>query len=214
MTSEDDDKLVIRLTALLDLRDPPSPEHALEVLGNLPRPLTLSERTELKDVLDRTGRVLDRYKWRTKRKKAKLEEKIRELDETLSAFKMLQKQNVADLMVSSLIIPEGQDSAGVLMRSTSLVWNAIVRMLGSDWELAYQISSEKWEELVAGAYTLAGYDTVLTPRSGDHGRDVIAVRRGVGCVKIIGSVKAYRPGHLVEYDDVRALLGVLSGERD
>ncbi|WP_370137360.1 hypothetical protein [Bradyrhizobium sp. USDA 313] len=32
----------------------------------------------------------------------------------------------------------------------------------------------------------------LTPRSGDHGRDVIAVRSGVGCIKIIGSVKAYK----------------------
>ena len=55
---------------------------------------------------------------------------------------------------------------------------------------------------------------ILTPRSGDHGRDVIATKRGVGCVKILGSVKAYQPGRLVTHDDVRALLGVLSGEMD
>jgi restriction system protein len=36
----------------------------------------------------------------------------------------------------------------------------------------------------------------------------------VGCVKILGSVKAYQPGRLVTHDDVRALLGVLSGEMD
>jgi len=41
----------------------------------------------------------------------------------------------------------------------------------------------------------------------DHGRDVIAIRRGIGCIKIIGSVKAYKPGKLVRYDDVRALAG-------
>ena len=31
---------------------------------------------------------------------------------------------------------------------------------------------------------------------------------------MIGSVKAYKPGHLVKHDDVRALLGVLNGEQD
>ncbi|TMI99689.1 MAG: restriction endonuclease [Alphaproteobacteria bacterium] len=44
------------------------------------------------------------------------------------------------------------------------------------------------------------------------GRDLIAVGKGIGCVKVIGSVKAYAPDHLVKHDDVRALLGVLSGE--
>jgi restriction system protein len=81
--------------------------------------------------------------------------------------------------------------------------------------VAYQLRPEQWEELVAGAFKKAGYDDVtLTPRFGDHGRDVIAIKRGVGCVKVIGSVKAYNIGHLVPYDAVRALLGVMSGERD
>jgi restriction system protein len=71
------------------------------------------------------------------------------------------------------------------------------------------------EELVAGAYKKAGFDEVtVTPRSRDRGRDVIAIKRGVGCIKIIGSVKRYAPGNQVGYDDIRALLGVLSGERD
>jgi len=43
---------------------------------------------------------------------------------------------------------------------------------------------------------------------------VIAIRHGVGTVKIIGSVKRYAPDRCVGYDDIRALLGVLSGERD
>jgi restriction system protein len=33
-------------------------------------------------------------------------------------------------------------------------------------------------------------------------------------VKIIGSVKAYKPGTLVDYDSIRALIGVMAGERD
>jgi restriction system protein len=119
------------------------------------------------------------------------------------------------LAVSSIIIPEGRGPEGILIKSTSAVWNELVQSLGSDWSIAFQLSPEKWEEIVAGAFKKEKYDeVVLTPRSGDFGRDVIAIKHGVGCVKIIGSVKRYAPGHLVPYDEVRALLGVLSGERD
>jgi restriction system protein len=118
------------------------------------------------------------------------------------------------LSLSGIIIPERRVSEGVLLKSTSAVWTEIAQKLGADWTLAYQLSPENWEELVAGAFSKSGYDVILTPRSGDHGRDVIATKSGVGCIKIIGSVKAYRPGNLVSYDDVRALLGVMSGERD
>ena len=121
----------------------------------------------------------------------------------------------ATLSVSSVIIPERSTAQGILIRSTSLVWDEIVQALGDDWTLAYRLTPDKWEEIVAGAFKKAQYDEVtLTPRSGDHGRDVIAIKRGIGCVKIIGSVKRYAPGNLVEYDHIRALIGVLSGERD
>jgi restriction system protein len=120
-------------------------------------------------------------------------------------------RSIACLALSSLIIPEQQTSEGVLVRSTAAVWHEIVRHLGNDWSVAFRIPWDKWEEIVAGAFKEAKYDEVtLTPRSGDHGRDVIAVKQGVGCVRILGSVKAYRPDHLVSYDDVRALAGVLA----
>jgi restriction system protein len=119
------------------------------------------------------------------------------------------------LSVSGIIIPEQKVYAGVLIGSTSVIWAEIVNRLKDDWSLAQSIPPHAWEEIVAGAFKEYGYDEVtLTPRSGDHGRDVIAIKHGIGCIKIIGSVKAYKPGHLVEYDDVRALLGVLSGEQD
>jgi restriction system protein len=96
-----------------------------------------------------------------------------------------------------------------------VIWTEIVEQLSSDWARAYELAPAQWEELIAGAFNKANYDeVVLTPRSGDHGRDVIAIKHGVGCIKIIGSVKAYSPGNLVGYDDVRALLGVMSGERN
>jgi restriction system protein len=118
------------------------------------------------------------------------------------------------LSLSGIIIPERQVSEGILLKSTSAVWQEIAERLGADWTIAYQLSPENWEEIIAGAFKKLGYEVILTPRSGDYGRDVIATRSGVGCVKIIGSVKAYRPDNLVPYDHVRALLGVMAGERD
>jgi restriction system protein len=118
------------------------------------------------------------------------------------------------LSLSGFIIPERKVAEGILLKSTSAVWQEIAEKLGTDWTIAYQLSPENWEEIVAGAFKKSGYEVVLTPRSGDHGRDVIATRSGVGCIKIIGSVKAYGPDNIVSYDHIRALLGVMSGERD
>lgn len=125
-----------------------------------------------------------------------------------------QSPNSAPLSLSGIVIAEKKGAEGVLIKSTSLVWGAIVERLSSDWSLAYEIPPEKWEEIVAGAYEQAGFEVILTPRSGDHGRDVIAIRKGIGSIKIIGSVKAYKPGNLVPYDHIRSLLGVMAGERD
>lgn len=129
--------------------------------------------------------------------------------------KIAESADKATLSISSIIIPERRVAEGILVKSTAILWREIVESLGSDWSRAYQLSPQQWEELIAGAFKKAQYDeVVLTPRSGDHGRDVIAIKHGVGCVKIIGSVKAKKPGNLVGYDDVRALIGVLNGERD
>jgi hypothetical protein len=102
--------------------------------------------------------------------------------------------STASIIVSSLIIPERKTAEGILVRSTSAIWHEIVQKLGSDWSLAFQLTPDQWEELVAGGFHEAGYDKVTkTPRSGDHGRDIIAIKHGFGCVKILGSVKGTSP---------------------
>lgn len=117
------------------------------------------------------------------------------------------------LVVNAIVEPYARVPDGQLIQALATPWRAVIRALKHNWHHAFEIPPAKWEELVAGAFDLAGYDEViLTPRSGDHGRDVIAVKRGVGSIRIIGSVKAYKPGHLVRYDDVRALAGVLLGD--
>jgi restriction system protein len=89
----------------------------------------------------------------------------------------------------------------------------IVALLEKNPHLAFEIPPGRWEEIIAGAYQASGFDEViLTPRSGDYGRDVIATKRGIGSVRVIDQVKAYKPGHNVTANDVRALVGVLHGD--
>jgi restriction system protein len=110
-----------------------------------------------------------------------------------------------------VIVPEKIVMEGVLVRSVSVFWTEVVQELRSNWNKAFALEPRIWEELVAGAYAKAGFDeVVLTPRSGDHGRDVIATKRGIGSIRILGSVTAYNPGHLVTKEEVHALAGVVN----
>lgn len=122
--------------------------------------------------------------------------------------------NASSLLLQAVVVPGAKTHEGLLIEAVTLPWFDIIALLENDPSLAYQISAIKWEEIVAGAYQKAGFDEVtLTPRSGDYGRNIIAVKRGLGTVRIIDQVKAYNPNHLVTADDVRALLGVLEGDK-
>jgi len=114
------------------------------------------------------------------------------------------------LLMQALVVVGQKVNEGKLIEAVALPWFEIIRLLRDAPEAAFQIPPERWEEIVAGSYERAGFDEViLTPRSGDYGRDVIATIRDIGSIRVIDQVKAYKPGHLVTADDVRALFGVL-----
>jgi restriction system protein len=114
------------------------------------------------------------------------------------------------LLLQMVIVPGALTSEGRLIEAVAIPWFDIIDLLTKDPNIAFQIPACKREEIIAGAYHKYGFEEVtLTPRSGDHGRDVIAVKRGLGSIHVIDQVKAYKPGHLVTANDVRALLGVL-----
>jgi len=118
------------------------------------------------------------------------------------------------LAMSSLLLFGETTDEGKIVQAVTLPWFEILKLLQNDPNAAFEIPAHKWEEIIAGAYKKAGFDEVtLTPRSGDYGRDVIAVKKGIGTVRVIDQVKAYKPGHLVDANDVRALVGVLTGDR-
>jgi len=104
---------------------------------------------------------------------------------------------------------------GRLVEAVAVPWFEVMRMIEKDPDGIYQIDPWKWEEIIAGAYKQAGFDEViLTPRSGDKGRDVIATKYGVGSVRFFDQIKAYSPGNLVTAEEVRAMLGVITGARN
>jgi restriction system protein len=122
-------------------------------------------------------------------------------------------QKVPGVLLQMAIVPGDRTGEGQLIEAVAWPWYDIIELMQKNPNIIYQLDGRKWEEIVAGAYKKAGFDEVtLTPRSGDYGRDVIAVKRGLGTVRVIDQIKAYKPGHLVTADDVRALMGVLQGD--
>ncbi|MEX2410179.1 MAG: restriction endonuclease [Candidatus Paceibacterota bacterium] len=119
----------------------------------------------------------------------------------------------AEVLLQTVIEPLGKTSEGTLIKCVVQPWFDILDLIKQDPSIVFEITPEKWEEIIAGAYKSAGFDKVtLTPRSGDFGRDVIAEKKGIGTVRVIDQVKRFKPGLLVKADDVRALLGVLQSD--
>jgi restriction system protein len=120
---------------------------------------------------------------------------------------------VSDLLLQAVVVPGEKTAEGTLIQAVAIPWFDIIELLRNDPNLAFQIPAHRWEEIIAGAYHKSGFEQVtLTPRSGDHGRDVIAIKKGLGSIRVIDQVKAYKPGHLVTANDARALVGVLHGD--
>jgi restriction system protein len=118
-----------------------------------------------------------------------------------------------DVLLLAVVNYGAKIEEGSLITAVAPAWKTIAAMLTKDPNVMFNIDPRKWEEIIAAAYDEAGFDEViLTPRSGDYGRDVIAVKHGHFRVRFIDQVKAYRPGHKVSANDVRAIFGVLSAD--
>lgn len=118
------------------------------------------------------------------------------------------------ILMQAVVSLGEQTPDGHRIAAVTLPWFTLIREIQRDPAFLNQIDWRKLEELVAGAYEQAGYNVVVTPRSADHGRDIIAIKHGVCSIRIIDQVKAYAPNRKVTANDVRALLGVLSSEQN
>ena len=78
----------------------------------------------------------------------------------------------------------------------------------------YQLSSRRFEELVAELLIRKGYNVELTPATRDGGKDIYAARKDdLGSFLYIVECKKYKPTHKVGVNVLRDLYGVLSKEK-
>jgi len=138
---------------------------------------------------------------------------VSEIDTALSVA-VLERFAQRDIpgLLQAVIIPGDVTQEGRLIEAVAFPWFKIIAMMQQDPNVIYQLDWRQWEEIIAGAYKQLGYDVILTPRSKDKGRDVIATQPGIGCIRLFDQVKAYSPNRLVPANDVRALIGVLTVE--
>jgi hypothetical protein len=93
----------------------------------------------------------------------------------------------AILLQATVVVFGDKTAEGQLIQEVSIPWFEIIRHLQRDPRFLYSIHWRQLEEIIAGAYQRAGYpEVILTPRSGDRGRDVIATKPGVGAIRIVG----------------------------
>jgi restriction system protein len=129
---------------------------------------------------------------------------------------VIEGQVLPELLIPAAIIVVGDKvTEGQLIQGVALPWFDILKELERNPGFLHQLDWRKVEELIAGAYRREGWDEViLTPRSADGGRDVIASKHGVGAIRFYDQVKAYAAGHKVTADEVRALFGVVARDQN
>jgi restriction system protein len=141
----------------------------------------------------------------------------RQMAAILQSIEQLKKnsglsQSIPGILLQAVVIPGEKVPEGQLVEAVAIPWFEIIRLFVTEPDVIYQLDWRKWEEIIAGAYKQQGFDVVLTPRSNDKGRDIIATSQGVGCIRYFDQVKAYGPNNFVTADDVRAMIGVLTLE--
>lgn len=127
-----------------------------------------------------------------------------------------KSEGAPELLLQSLVVAGEKVSDGARIVTVALPWIAIMSEIAKDPQFLFRFAQapRSFEEFIAGAYQQAGYKVILTPQRGDLGRDIIASKDGFGSVRILDQAKAYSAGHLVGHDDLRAMLGVLSGDQN
>src|ERR1700694_4977901 len=85
--------------------------------------------------------------------------------------------------IALLDLAAGTDE-GQIVRAITPAWINGIRRLRRDTQAFRDLTDRQLEELMAGGYREEGWEVILTPRSGDGGIDVIAMRPDFGGIRI------------------------------
>jgi restriction system protein len=149
----------------------------------------------------------------------------RSLLETIEAFARGHVSLAGDEVFNPVVTPGLVDAAGRPLATQSAEYRQVVedvsavsadllRQLTARPDTLYQLTSRKFEEVVAELLAQQGYEVTLTPKSKDGGKDIYAARRdGMGSFLYLVECKKWAPNHRVGVGVVRQLYGVAQLER-
>lgn len=135
----------------------------------------------------------------------------RDYDEVFEEFEQaleyLQSVEFAPLWVPST--PEL-----LTVEEFTFVDRKVAERIAKDPRLLFSIDPRFFEELLASIFGDLGYQTILTKRTQDGGRDIIGLaRKDYMDQKLIIECKRYAPHRKVSVSQVRSLYGVAQDER-
>jgi restriction system protein len=132
---------------------------------------------------------------------------------TTSATGTLTTGTLTEILKGTILTFDSKTGEGQLVAAVGGAWLRVLEFLVREPAAVMQMSPRQWEEFIAGCYDHDGYQVTLTPRSADLGRDVIATKPGTGTIRVLDQVKRYKPGHLVDAEEVRAFLFVAQADQ-
>ena len=74
------------------------------------------------------------------------------------------RETPPELVIKAILELGDRTNEGVLISAVAIPWFAIARMIQRDPQAILSISPREWEEIIAGAYTQAGFDEVILTR--------------------------------------------------
>jgi restriction system protein len=117
------------------------------------------------------------------------------------------------LLRGKLFVPGDTTADGVVIAASLVPWRVLDRAQKEDPKFWEHFDPYMFEELIGTIFKEEGYEyTIITPKSGDRGRDIIAVR-GDWKFKVFGQAKRYKATNLVTAEEVRAFCHVIDDDR-
>jgi restriction system protein len=117
------------------------------------------------------------------------------------------------VIASGFVVLGDKHAEGRLVLGVGTMWLDMISEAQRDPTALLKMSPREFEEFLAGLYERQGFwdEIILTPRSGDKGRDVIlsATKRGMGTIRLIDQAKRYAPRYRVTSEQVSSMAGIL-----
>ncbi|AJZ60901.1 restriction endonuclease family protein [Paraburkholderia fungorum] len=111
-------------------------------------------------------------------------------------------------------IAAGAATGRQVITDVKIVSDELLREIHAEPQSVYELSPRRFEEFVAEVLDRLGYQTTLTPRSRDGGKDIYAAKKDhVASFLYIVECKRYAPDNPVGVGLVRQLNGVVQAER-